>query len=201
MPMLFVMLAAMSHLAFKTNFHTYSSAKEDPKCMFIFQWKVTICTILKRGKKKIVIWSNIQQAFICTFYLLLAPKLHYFYKYLSIVSGFCTDLPSVASSSLNIQLWHVSCTHPSLSRSERSSNHHLWSWPSWHGEHWWLCTGHAFALEVEAAWKGRNHLASTRKTRRKHGNNAIHLSYWTTNYSKQSTERKAVEKNILTKIS
>lgn len=147
-----------------------------------------------KRKKKIVIWSNIQQAFICTFYLLLAPKLHYFYKYLSIVSGFCTDLPFVASSSLNIQLWHVSCTHPSLSRSERSSNHHLWSWPSWHGEHWWLCTGHAFALEVEAAWKGRNHLASTRKTCRKHGNNAIHLSYWTTNYSKQSTERKAVEK-------
>lgn len=45
MAMPFVMLTAVSHLAFKANFHAFSSTKEDPKSMFVFQWKSTIYSI------------------------------------------------------------------------------------------------------------------------------------------------------------
>lgn len=110
-----------------------------------------------------------------TFTFLLTPKTLLHMRWhswttpsFSIVPGFCTDLPSAASSSLSIHLWHVLCTHPSLSRSERRSSHRLWSWPSWRGEHWWLCTGHASAPGAEAAWKGRNLLVSASKTAKKH---------------------------------
>lgn len=108
-----------------------------------------------------------------SFTFLLAPKtiLHMKWHSLttpsfSIVPGFCTDLPSAASSSLNIHLWHVSCTHPSPSHSGRRSSH-LWSWPSWHGERWWLCTGHASAPGAGAAWKGRNHLSVCKQNTQK----------------------------------
>lgn len=73
MPMPFVVLTAVSHLAFKSNFHTFSSAKEDPKFTFIFQWKLTTWTILQLKKIKRGTWNNIQ-VFMCTFNFLLAPK-------------------------------------------------------------------------------------------------------------------------------
>jgi len=48
----FVMLTAVSHSVFKSSFHTFSSAKEYPKSMFIFQWKLTICITLEKKKKR-----------------------------------------------------------------------------------------------------------------------------------------------------
>lgn len=72
MAMPFVMLTAVSHLAFKANFHAFSSTKEDPKSMFAFQWKSTICKFgAGEGGGT---WNNIL-AFMCAFNFLLAPKI------------------------------------------------------------------------------------------------------------------------------
>lgn len=126
-------------------FSNFSLQKKTPKSIFLFQWKHYMYNASNiRGKKRREggIWNNLLP-FICTFNVLVAVRTLLHVRWhssaksgLSIVFRFWTNLPSAVSSSSNIHLWHVLYTHPSLNHSERNSNHHLWSWPSWRGERW-----------------------------------------------------------------